>query len=98
MQRSVIWSELAKRNFENVIDYLIAEWNEKVINDFVGKTEDCIRVLISYPFIGQVSGKRKGVRKVLITKHNLLIYKISRGNIYILDIFDTRQNPKKNKY
>ncbi len=72
---------------EIVIDYLIAEWNEMVINDFVDKTEDCIKVLISYPYIGRESEKRKGVRKVLISKHNLPIYKVSKGNINILDIF-----------
>ena len=98
MQRNVKWSERAKWNYEKVIDYLIAEWNEVVIHDFVDKTEDCISVLISHPYIGRESEKRKGVRKVLITKHNLLIYKISKGNIYILDILDTRQNPSKSKY
>ena len=98
MRRNVKWSECAKKSYENVIDYLIAEWNEKVINDFVNKTEICIDVLTRQPFIGRESEKRKGVRKVLITKHNLLIYKVSKGGIYILDIFDTRQNPNKSKY
>ena len=83
---------------EKVIDYLEAEWNEEVIEDFLSKTDLCVNLLLKQPFIGRESEKRIGVRKVLITKHNLLIYRVSKGTIYILDIFDTRQNPNKSKY
>jgi hypothetical protein len=34
----------------------------------------------------------------LITKHNKLYYRIEGDIIYMITLFDTRQNPKKNRY
>jgi plasmid stabilization system protein ParE len=98
MQRSVRWSKRARINYNAVVDYLISEWGEKITSEFADKTETCIDVLRQYPFIGRKSEKREGIRKVLITKHNLLIYKVSNSEINILNIFDTRQDPNKSKY
>jgi len=43
-------------------------------------------------------GKVSEVQWILITKHNKLYYRIEGDIIYMITLFDTRQNPKKNRY
>ena len=42
--------------------------------------------------------KGKSIRKLVITKHNKVYYRINKNEIYILALFETRMNPKRNKY
>jgi hypothetical protein len=45
------------------------------------------------PFLGVQSQKRKGVRRIVITKNISLAYILIVDQIYLLRVFDTRQNP-----
>ncbi len=39
----------------------------------------------------------KGTYRKLIVKHCKITYRVGKSNIYIVRVFDTRQNPIKNK-
>jgi hypothetical protein len=54
--------------------------------------------LIKEPDEGRNSSKVPEVQWILITKHNKLYYRIEGDIIYMITLFDTRQNPKKNRY
>lgn len=41
----VIWAPQAKKDFWNNIDYLEAEWSEKVALNFIGKVNTTIELL-----------------------------------------------------
>lgn len=49
------------------------------------------------PFIGQACKNNTATRRLIITKHNKLFYRVKGKNIYIITLFDTRQDPQKNK-
>jgi plasmid stabilization system protein ParE len=98
MERKVSWSKIALVRAEQITYYLKNEWGDRVADDFVNKLNTSIDVLCKYPYIGSASEKHNSVRKILVTKHNALFYKILKSKIYIADIFDTCQNPKKSKY
>ena len=53
--------------------------------------------LASDKIIFKKSESIKGVNEVLITKHNLLLYRVKNNEIELLTIFDTRQHPHKKK-
>jgi hypothetical protein len=44
------------------------------------------------------SERKPELRTILITKHNRLYYKFTNDRIIIINMFDTRKNPKKNRY
>ncbi|MEO6639063.1 MAG: hypothetical protein ABIN25_12355 [Ginsengibacter sp.] len=50
------------------------------------------------PYIGKASSKSPGIRAILITKHNKLYYKINADKIIVINMYDTRANPKNNPY
>ena len=54
-------------------------------------------ILSEYPQIGSVEINEKKVRGIIITKHNKLFYRFNENEIIILNIFDTRQDPKEKR-
>lgn len=98
MAFQIIWTTNALEDYKLVVDYLLKEWPLKVAEDFTKTTEERVRLLGSFPYIGIPSKKDPQIRSIVITKHNKLFYRVMKNKIEILDIFDTRQNPDKNIY
>lgn len=96
MGLAVFWTPKAIDSYNQVIDYLIENWPEKVRIDFAQKVDRTIALLetgtISFRTVGH-----KDLQEVLITKHNLLIYRVKKTNIELLRFYDTRQHPDKKK-
>lgn len=93
---------ILKKRFTNklvkVLAYLEDEWSQQVAANFLKKIDYRLRQLSGQPFTGVPSEKIKYVRVVLITRHNRLYYKIKGKKVIILNMYDTRMNPKKKKY
>lgn len=98
MAAKVIWSKRAARSFEKILDYLDAEWNEKVKAEFIARIFDVIEILSEFPELGTLEHPQRSIRGFLLTKHNRLFYKYHEGKIILLNIFDVRQNPKRKKF
>ncbi|MGN6195227.1 MAG: type II toxin-antitoxin system RelE/ParE family toxin [Ginsengibacter sp.] len=56
-----------------------------------------ILLLLEHPDKGK-NCKFPNVKRLLITPHNKLFCRTKGKNIYIITLFDMRQDPKKNKY
>lgn len=94
MGKKVIWTPQAEESFKKVLSYLKANWTEKELIFFINKTEIIISYIANDPKLFRKSNK-KGFHEALITKHNLLIYKIYPKAVYLIAFWDTRQNPKR---
>lgn len=94
MAKKVIWSNEAIKSFDNVLNYLNENWTEKEVDDFILQTDAAIELISKFPLMFRRFNKRN-IRAALITKHNLLIYKVYKSHINILNFWDTRQDPKK---
>jgi len=93
---------VVKKRFTNkvkkVLAYLEKEWSHKVAEEFLVKIDRRINHLTKQPYLGAPSLKIKDVRGLLITRHNRMYYKIKDDKVIILNMYDTRINPKKNPY
>ncbi len=72
LQYSVIISERAENNLDDIVNYLILEWNKKVKNNFLESFARIVNLLIINPFMFQEYSKKKRIRKCLLTKHNAM--------------------------
>jgi len=97
MAKEIKWTKTASRNFDNIMKYLSENWSYSVVSNFVHRTSDILLVLSEFPHLGELQVADKGIRGILITKHNKLFYRIDGPRLIVLKIFDTRQNPKKLK-
>ena len=47
----VIWTKQAQVDYDQNIDYLIAEWSEKVAKDFINQVNLTLQLLVMNPFL-----------------------------------------------
>jgi plasmid stabilization system protein ParE len=98
MAYQIIIKKRFTNNVQKVLVYLEKAWSHKVAADFLIKIDRRIELLSKQPYVGALSSKVKDVRGLLITRHNKLYYTIKNDKVIILNMYDTRQNPKKNPY
>lgn len=97
MELKIEWTPEEVKSFNRVIGFLEEKWTDREVKNFVEKTQKNIHLLSQ----GQSKFrlvKEPDIHELLITKHNLLIYKHTKDKIIILLIFDTRQHPLKKKW
>jgi plasmid stabilization system protein ParE len=97
MAKEIVWSDQAQFDFENIIEFLRKEWSEKEIRNFILETSRVINFISEHPYIFR-NTKHYNAREVLVTSHNLLVYKIDGDKIILITFWDTRQNPNRKKY
>ncbi len=93
---NVIWAPQAKKDFWNNIDYLEAEWSEKVALSFIEKVNTTIELLKNDNVLF-IKTNFKSVYKIVITKHISLYYRIENTNLELLRFWNTFQDAKKFK-
>lgn len=95
------YTVVIKKRFRNkvlsVVKYLEEEWNTDVAADFIVITEKRLANLAITPFSGALTGL-KDVRSIYLTKQNRIYYKVSGSKVVILNMYDTRINPRRNLY
>lgn len=67
----------------------------KCCDNFIIRLQKRLRTLSQQPYIGIPSSIIKPIRSILITKHNRLFYRIKDDTIEVINMYDTRRNPKK---
>lgn len=98
MAYKVIFSKDVLNKLEAVVFYLEMNWSKTVAKDFLFRFYEKIDIIASNPAIGRRSSRYHSIRKTLITKHNILYFEVFSDRIELLQIFDTRQDPAKNKF
>jgi plasmid stabilization system protein ParE len=95
MAKTIVWNNKASNQFLKIIIYLGSEWGSKVARSFIDKTLSALETLSQYSELGQVDNEVRRIRAFVMSRHNTLIYRIDNSRIYLLNIFDNRQHPKK---
>lgn len=98
MAYEIIWTENAREDLKDIFTYLQQEWSSGIAENFLVECYLKIDLIAHYPHIGILSEKIKTVRRILVTKHNALFYKVEKERIILLDFFDTRKHPDKSNY
>lgn len=94
MPFEILVSEEALLDLENILDYLDRHWPENVSASFLEAYETRLHLLSQMPWMYPASEKKPGLRKCLISKHNVLFYQIieEREIVEILAVKDTRSD------
>ncbi len=98
MAYKVIISTDVLNGLDAIVFYLERNWSKAVAKKFLLRFYEKVDAIATNPAIGRRSPRHSSVRKILITKHNMLYFEVSSDHIELLQIFDTSQNPAKNKF
>ena len=97
MENKIIYKKRFLNKLDKLLAYLQKEWNITIANEFLDKLEGKIKIIKLYPATGNVTAI-KNTKSILITKHNRVYYRIEENKIIIINMIDTRANPKKNPF
>lgn len=98
MAFTIIWTEIATEDFLDIVNYLESEWSERISENFIIDCYAKLDLLAHTPMIGPKSNTYPNVRRILITKHIALYYKIELTEVTLLNFFDLRQSPERNLF
>jgi plasmid stabilization system protein ParE len=98
MNREIKLSGIAARKLDHLLVFLEHEWSARVMDDFVKKLSKSLNQMQKLPDSFPESDKIRGLRKCVVTKQTTIFYKYSETAIYIVTIFDNRQDPIKLNY
>jgi len=99
MVYEIVWSELALQSFLANINYLQTDWTEAEVQKFTKATNEILKLLSLQPAIGRSTSQRAFLRKILVSKRIILIYRFKPSNnlIELVQFFNTWQHPDKRK-
>jgi plasmid stabilization system protein ParE len=89
----IIWSKRAGRQFEQIQQYLERDFGEKSAGLFTSRLFNFLDLLSKYPEVGTLENKDKNIRGFRLHRHTTIFYKKEKNVIYILSVFDNRQDP-----
>ncbi len=100
MEIEIYWTDFAKRELNKIFDYYHQKVNLKLARKLTVQIVSDTDILKTFPEIGarEENLKLRPQKFCYIVSTNYkVIYWINRGRkrIEIVDVFDTRQNPKK---
>ena len=93
----IIWTNTAKNDYWQNIEYLEREWTLQDVYNFIDKTDTLIELLTRQNVIFK-SSNYKNVFQIPVTKQITLYYKIvENDDVELLRFWNTYQNPEKFK-
>lgn len=90
--------QFSKQSFDDldeIEDYLLNKWNDKVLEDFNAKLDHCIKLIVDEVVVFQ-KYEDTIYHKVLITKHNTMIYSLNEDTLTVHRILQNFQDPDEN--
>ena len=93
----VIWNKRASKQLEELQEHLNLEFGNNTAKTFTQRLFKFLDLLVKYPHIGTLENKPEDIRGFLLHRHTTILYKVKQDTIFILALFDNRQNPDKKK-
>lgn len=92
----IIFSKVASRSYENILEFLSQTWTEKEIGIFIDEAEKVTNQLKEGKFL-LFQKYSKDIRSALIGKKHVRMFfrKENETKIKVLLFFDMRQDPQK---
>ncbi|MFC6267817.1 type II toxin-antitoxin system RelE/ParE family toxin [Frigoriflavimonas asaccharolytica] len=91
----VQYTDQSLEDLKEIEYYLLQKWNVEIFENFIDKFYHIVELILEENVIFQKFEDTK-YRKILITKHNTLIYKVENEVLFIIKILQNFQNPAEN--
>ncbi|MFI5162826.1 MAG: type II toxin-antitoxin system RelE/ParE family toxin [Sphingobacteriales bacterium] len=97
MALKIVWTKRAAAGYDRIVNYLLENWSEKEIVDFITDTDRFFDILAEHPEILRKTSKYKNVYRGPINPLTILTYRVKPrlNQIELLNIRGARQKPLK---
>ena len=98
MAKEIRLTKRANKKIIKIAEYLEQEYGLSSAQTFSSRIIDFFEILSNYPNLGTCTDNKKNIHGFVLSKHVTLFYRLTNREIIILNLFDNRTNPQKNKY
>lgn len=95
MTYQVAWTQKARETYNQNLDYLLQNWEEKVYSDFVSRVEAVIDHIKQNPKMYVSIDTKRNIYRSVVTKHISLFYQLNEDTISLLIFWNNFQDPEK---
>jgi plasmid stabilization system protein ParE len=95
MALEVEWSDTAKLQLDNIINYLEENWTQREIRNFFKSLEKGIETISKAPKQHKSSLRKEGTFEFQLSSHITLFYTFDKQKVNILLLWSNRMDPKK---
>jgi len=95
MIKPVLLTLNANADLESISIWLAENWNAQVLENFLLLYQSKVRVIAEYPCRYPIIHQPSKLRKAVLTKHNVILYREKEEQMEVVSIFDTRQDPER---
>jgi len=85
-------TEFAEDKFTENCEYLVSEWNYKVLKNFIEEFERIQELLKLNPKLGMFD-EELGLYKILIVKQIYIFYTIKNNELTVVNFWNNNKNP-----
>lgn len=96
----LVMTESAWRSLDQAIYVLSVRWDDRVVDRIVAEIWEHIDIVLQYPLGGQLEEDLAELgrqHRRMVCGHFKIIYFVEGEDLYVTDIFDSRQDPGKMK-
>lgn len=93
----IFWTEEAIINLEDILDYLCCKWTKREIDNFKLRLSKQIALIQNNPKLFPLSDYNPRLRKAVLSKHTTIFYEVKDYKIYLVYLFNNKQNIDKIK-
>ena len=95
-KKEIIWSEIAKLQFANVLEYYVERnGNENYSLKLLDEVEDLLNTVSNSELIGRLTSNK--FTRVITMKVYLIFYEINDNRIHIVSFWDNLQDIERRK-
>jgi plasmid stabilization system protein ParE len=97
MDFELVWTKRAITGYDRIINYLLDNWSEREVRNFIKESEEFFSLLVKFPNMLTKSATLNNVYRGPMNKLTLITYKVKtrKKEIQIINIRSTRQQPIK---
>jgi len=89
----VAWSENARLDYHENIDYLLKEWSVESASNFIEEVDVVLDLIKINPNLYPESD-HKSVRRAVIRKQITLFYQVKGSTIYLVRFWNSHKDPE----
>jgi plasmid stabilization system protein ParE len=97
MVTNVTWLTTAQGQVRSVAGYMVKQYSLQVAEKFIEEIENRLQKMLRYPESGRPS-PIPNIRYFIIKKRYNFYYKCQGTRLYVIYVWDTKRDPKKNPY
>jgi plasmid stabilization system protein ParE len=97
MVQQIVFKKRFLNKLEHLLIHIEQEFGLLVAQKFATRLTEKLNKLQEQPFTGKPSIFIKDTRSIRAGNHHRIYYKVEGNKLIVLNIYDTRINPRKNK-